>query len=335
MNNGQIILKNENFKFSIFDSVPKPSQNTACILYRKNQGSENILVITPQRPVLGSEIRSGRFDSKMTISTAPRNYSVKKQIADQTGSFQFIVTIKLSYQIKSIEYVFKNQCWNFDEDIEGVIFQLLGRCHKHYDIENEIELENDLREQIGQAYERKLRYLWLLGNDVSVDVDERAKKIINSNLDTMVGTVIAKNEGEKVSVEIEEKERTEQLKLEAERRLEKERGKIALEKARGLNALKEEMGDSYTAFLAYANGEISGVELDDRIRNNRNADMMNKLMALKQLVELDVISGQALENAALKLLGGVTTVHGIEQREEEDQEDTAREGIYVEDAEEY
>jgi len=332
MSNEQIIIEDTNYKFSIFDSVPKPSQGTACILYRKNQRNENILVITPQKPVLSSQVRSGGFDMKLTISTASRNYGIQKQIVDKSGNFHFIVNINLSYEIKSIEYVFKNQCWDFDEVIERNILQMLSKYHKCYDIEDGIELENDLREQIVQMYDQKINYLRILGSDINVDMDDRAKTIIDSNLDTMVDTVLLRNEGDKESIIIAEKERTETLKLEAEQRIEKERGKVTLEKAHSLNAIKEELGDNYTAFMAYANGEISGVELDDRMRNNRNADMSSKILALKQLVELDIISGQALEGAALKLLGEKNEVSSIEQKEHEE---IIGEDVIVEDVEEY
>ena len=71
------------------------------------------------------------------------------------------------------------------------------------------------------------------------------------------------------------------------------------------------------------------MELDDRIRGNRNADRMAKIEVLKQMAELGV-SERILDKATIKLLGQMDedteqNIHTI--NEEED--------VVVEDTEEY
>lgn len=328
-----IVLGVENFKFSIFDSVPKPDKNTAYILYREEERTDNILVITAQHPVLSSQIRAGRYNKKMRISLADREISIKKEISDDSGNFKFVVEVKMSYRISDIEYIFKNKLWNTDFTIGNAIIELIDMLHKKYDIESQIELQNELRDKLQERI-NEFSYLEVPELKILVEIDERARKIIDSNLDTMADTVLLQNESEKASVEVEQRKRIEIQKLEAEKEIEEKKSAVRLEKARGVNALKDELGEDFGTFLAYANGEISSIEYDERMQKNRNANMMARIAGLKQLVELDVLSGPALEKAALKLLGEDLSGGEIEQKAIADSTEE-NSGIIVEDTEEY
>lgn len=328
-----IVLGVENFKFSIFDSVPKPDKNTAYILYREEERTDNILVITAQHPVLSSQIRAGRYNKKMRISLADREISIKKEISDDSGNFKFVVEVKISYRISDIEYIFKNKLWNTDFTIGNAIIELIDMLHKKYDIESQIELQNELRDKLQERI-NEFSYLEVPELKILVEIDERARKIIDSNLDTMADTVLLQNESEKASVEVEQRKRIEIQKLEAEKEIEEKKSAVRLEKARGVNALKDELGEDFGTFLAYANGEISSIEYDERMQKNRNANMMARIAGLKQLVDLDVLSGPALEKAALKLLGEDLSGGEIEQKAIADSTEE-NSGIIVEDTEEY
>lgn len=328
-----IVLGVENFKFSIFDSVPKPDKNTAYILYREEERTDNILVITAQHPVLSSQIRAGRYNKKMRISLADREISIKKEISDDSGNFKFVVEVKISYRISDIEYIFKNKLWNTDFTIGNATIELIDMLHKKYDIESQIELQNELRDKLQERI-NEFSYLEVPELKILVEIDERARKIIDSNLDTMAGTVLLQNESEKASVEVEQRKRIEIQKLEAEKEIEEKKSAVRLEKARGVNALKDELGEDFGTFLAYANGEISSIEYDERMQKNRNANMMARIAGLKQLVDLDVLSGPALEKAALKLLGEDLSGGEIEQKAIADSTEE-NSGIIVEDTEEY
>lgn len=333
MDKSGIIISVENFKFSVFDSVPKPGQDTAYILYKEGDRTEHILVITDQHPVLSSQIRAGRYDKKMSIQTSGKKISISKQISDDSGNFKFIVSIMASYRISDVAYVFRNKLWNIEAIIENIIIKLIEEKHKKYDIESQIELQNDLRNEL-HSQMGKLVYLETSDMKVSVELDERAKKIIDSNLDTMADAVLLQNESDKASVEVEQRKRIEIQKLEAEKTIEEKKSAVRLEKAKGLNAIKDEIGEDFATFLAYANGEINSIEYDERIQKNRNANMMARLAGLKQLVDLDVLSGPALENAALKLLGEETAEKKIETKAiTADMEEKS--DIVIEDAEEY
>lgn len=328
-----IVLGVENFKFSIFDSVPKPDKNTAYILYREEERTDNILVITAQHPVLSSRIRAGRYNKKMRISLADREISIKKEISDDSGNFKFVVEVKISYRISDIEYIFKNKLWNTDFTIGNATIELIDMLHKKYDIESQIELQNELRDKLQERI-NEFSYLEVPELKILVEIDERARKIIDSNLDTMAGTVLLQNESEKASGEVEQRKRIEIQKLEAEKEIEEKKSAVRLEKARGVNALKDELGEDFGTFLAYANGEISSIEYDERMQKNRNANMMARIAGLKQLVDLDVLSGPALEKAALKLLGEDLSGGEIEQKAIADSTEE-NSGIIVEDTEEY
>lgn len=84
----------ENYKFRIFDSVPKPESGIAYILYQGDGKQGNMLIITLENPVLSRQIKAGRFDKKMTISTEARECSITKQVLDQTGDYRYILQIE-------------------------------------------------------------------------------------------------------------------------------------------------------------------------------------------------------------------------------------------------
>lgn len=77
--------------------------------------------------------------------------------------------------------------------------------------------------------------------------------------------------------------------------------------------------------MAYVNGEISTVEFDEQMHRNRNAAMVARLQFFKQLVDMDVLSGPALERAAVKLIGDDTVT--------DTNNDVVDEDVVVEDTE--
>lgn len=319
MNNEQIILAVENFKFRIFDSVPKPESDRAYVLYQGNGKKENILVITSGKPVLSSQIKTGGFDKKMTVSTAVRQYEAAKSVSDQTGNYKFMIDIVVYYKIRDIEHVFRQKRWNIDEMVENYVFQIIKSVHKQYDIDSQIELENELVEMVLRIFKEKMGYLDITDYKIAVDVDERAKRIMDAALDNMADTFVMEKEREKGIAEIEGKKQLEIKKLEAEKEIESKRNDVTLTMAEGFNAIRDKIGeDSAVAFLAYVRGEISGVELDDRIRNNKNSTILSTITTLKQLADLEVLSGTALEQAAMKLIGQASVDIGQASVEDED-----------------
>ena len=330
MSNGPIILSVDNFKFRIFDSVPKPESGIAYVLYREGKRQDEVLVITPNSPALGAQIKSGGFNKIMTISTATRQFEIAKRIADATGTYKFDIIISVFYRIRNIEYIFKQNCWEIDKLLENLIFQIIKSKHGKFDIDCEIELENDLIEILPLLLKEKMRYLEIIDIKITVEVDERARKVLDASLNTMADSIVFEKEKEKEMVEIEGKKQVEIRRLQAQKEVEHERNNVILEKAAGFDAIIGKLGeDMAMAFLAYEKGEISSVDLDDRIRNNKNATMQSQLIALKNLADLEVISGPMLEQAAMKLIGQ-SNANTVETHHDYESEDD----LYM-DSEEY
>lgn len=334
MDKSNIILKVENFKFSILDSVPKPDDKIAYILYRDEKTNGNILVITAQKPALSSKIRAGGFNRKMTISLEVIQVALNKWIADISGNYKFSVNLKISYRIKDVAFVFNHNLWNVDVMIENKAQELIECTHKKYDIESQIELENELRKELTN-YLAGLTYLEIVSLNVLVELDERAKAIIESKLDTMANSIFLENEGEKASIEVEQKANLEIKKIEAQKVIEEKRGALRKEQAKSINSLREEMGEDVVAFLAYANGEINSIEFDERMQRNRNNNMMTRLSVLKQLADSGILSDHALENAAIKLLGEKDSSGGEMEQKAIPDNNVEQNEVFVEDTEEY
>lgn len=302
MSENQTIFTVNNFKFGIFDSVPKPDSDKAYILYKEGGSTENILVITERNPVLGSQIRAGGYNKMMEVSLEEKSLELKKKIADETNNFRFYVTVQLKYHISDPVYIFKKRVNTIEEEIRAIVSKVIEEEHKKYDIESQIELENDLKSKTAKQLQGIL-HIETRELAVEVDLDKRAQRIIDSNLDAMSMGVVGRNESEKLSQEIEEKKKIEIQQLEASREVEKRKNALNLEKAEGMKALEEKLGEDYSTFLAYINGDISSIEFDEKMHRNRNAAMVAKLQYFKQLVDMDVLSGPALERAAAKLIG--------------------------------
>lgn len=329
-NNPQLITV-ENFRFTVFDSVPKPTVDQAYILYREGRKSEQVLVITNKAPVLSNQIRSGKYNKKGIVSMVIREILLKRETADETGNFKFFIDGRIAYSVKDPAYVFVHEL-NIDEIVNGVACELLDGIHRKYGIERLMDLEDELKKKMREKL-TKLHYLNIYEPDIKIVLDERGKRIIDSNLDTMANSVVKQNEEDVTSLEIEQRKRLEKQKYEAEREIQEKKNALKLEQIKGFNAAKKEAGEDYGLVMAYINGEIDSVQLSERLQRSRHADMMAKINYFKELVDLDVISGPKLEQAAMKLLGENGNEQEIEQKLLDD--GAAEDAIVVEDTEEY
>ena len=333
MSDNRPLFTVNNFNFSIFDSAPKPDRDTAYVLYKEGGNPDKILVITQQEPALGSTIRAGGYNKIAEVSLAWREYAFQQKIADVTGNFRFYVTVKLKYRISDCVFVFKSKMDDAEEVVRDIVSKIVEDCHKAYDIESQIELESALKDRVAERL-KEITYLESKEIAVGAALDERATNIINAALDAMADESIGNNQNEQLTRKIQREKDISIKKLEAENEIQKRKNDLNDTKAEGVKALEEKLGESYSTFLAYINGEITSIEFDSRVQQNRSASMLTKLQALKQLVELDVLSGPALERAAVKLLGEGDEQGVIGQQAISDSK-AVDECVIVEDVEEY
>lgn len=333
MSDNKSLFTVNNFKFSIFDSVPKPDQDMAYILYKEGGSPDRMLVITSQEPALGSTIRAGGFNKMAEVSLAWREYAFQQEIADITGNFRFHVTVTFKYRISDCIFVFRSKMNGVEEVVRDIVSKIVADCHKAYDIDNQIELECDLKDNIAEKL-KNITFLECKEIYADAALDERARRILDAALDAMADASVSSHENEQLTRKIQLEKDIKIKTLEAENEIQERKNVLNVTKAEGLKALEEKMGDNYGTVLAYINGEISSVEFDSRMQQNKNASMLTRLQALKQLVELDVLSGPALERAAVKLLGEGDEQSLVEQPAIPDTK-TADECVIVEDTEEY
>ena len=266
------------------------------------------------------------------MSLAVRETEARREVADETGKFKFFLYAKAAYRIRDVGYVFVHKI-DIDAMVYNTLYEIFDGIHRKYSIEEQTDMEDELKEQLRNGFNR-LGYLDILESDIQIDVDERAREIIDSNLNTMAKSVVRQNEEDIASFEIEQRKRLEKQKYEAEKEVQEKKNALQLEKIKGFNAAKQEAGENYGLVLAYINGEIGSVELDDRLQINEKSGLMTRIEAFKQLVDLEVISGPALEQAALKLLGENASNTETESKAligEAENENV----IVVEDSEEY
>ncbi len=323
----------DNYKFRIFDPVPRAGDDKALVLFKEGGDLKKRLLITAQKPALGSEVRAGGYNRIMEIALGWNETEVHREIADESNNFRFFVSVTAQYRVKDPLYIFENRPGSVDGELQRMIVDAVQGAHKKYEIESQIELERDLRGDISKRL-GSLGYLETGQVDVTADLDERAKTIIDSSLDALAQSAIGRNKSERLSQEIEEQKTVEINRLEAGREIEKARNELNLEKAAGLKALERGLGEDYSTVLSYLNGEISNVQLDERLYENRKQAMAAKLEYFKELVAEDVLSGPALERAAMKLLGEESMESTASQQALADR-DAERSEAVVEDTEEY
>lgn len=301
MGGEEIILRDEDYKFRMLNSVPKPEADEAYILYRNDKREENVLVITPQKPALSTQIRFGRYNRKMTISMVQREYILEKEILDETGFYKFLVEIKVSYQPDDVESIFLYGSWNFAAIIEDSIFDKIEAKNRRYNIEDQIDLEDNLRIEVLKSI-GLFNYWRVTSFEVNVRLDNRAQKVIDSKLDLMADSVLISDSAEREQIEIEKKKQIQLEKLKADKEIEDKANELIMIKAKGIKQMREEFSDDYATILANIKGEISTVEMEKRLRDNLYGDMANRTKILQQLAGMQ-ISDSIIEEAAKNLLG--------------------------------
>lgn len=322
----------EKFKFTILDAVPRPDADEAYLLYKDGKQDGKFLLITSRNPAMSHQIRSGGYNRKVTVSLAWKRMEIRRTILDESGQFDFYVAIQVDYRVKDAQYIYVNGLENVEPQIESKIGNLLQSVNKCYDIESQVELEYELQGKIAREL-ASLKYLEIALPNISAVLDERARRIIDGKLDNMAESVLMHSKGELESEKVEQQRVLGIQKLEAERDLEEKRRMVALEKAKEYLELKETIGENPETVMAYIKGEISSVELDERIQGRQKAEMMNKIGMLKQLVDMGVADDRLLEKATMQLLGVAEgsdrqeDVQKLEQKREED--------VIIDDSEEY
>lgn len=293
-----IFQRVENFKFSVFDSVPKPDADTAYILYR--EGTKDILVITSQQPVLSSQIRRGGYDKKVTLSMKERTVSVEQNLKDRSNNFTITVQASLKFRIKEPAYLYFNHVDQPETVVQGKLLEILSQHHRKHVIDEAVEMEDKIRQEINTAL-RESYYLEFSRKHISVMLDRRAQAILESNLEVISQRALKENENELRQIELELEKQFQLQKTESERAIEEKQSRFQKQKMENIKALEKIGGGDTPLYLSYINGEISAEQFLAMKHERGRRDLMQRLEVVKQLADMDVLSGPKLERVVESL----------------------------------
>lgn len=302
MDNNKPVLTISNFQFKMFDPLPQPDNNTACILYREGGDPGKILVITSGKKVTMSDIKNGRYDKKAEVSLAWRDFTLRKEISDDTYKYTFMITVTMRYRIMDCVYVFRSKLYQMDQLLHNMVLNRINSCHGHSSITYRIELENYLMNIIAKGLQ-EMPFLMAEALSVKAVLDESAKAVLRAKLDATTNDTIEKTDSERKKQQIQREKEVEEIRYQKQQELQKEKNKVDLEKAKGIKKLEEELGVDFSAFMAWNNGEISGLDYNSLIRQNRTASLREKLQMLKELADLNVLSDEKLQQITLEQIG--------------------------------
>lgn len=184
------IIVEEDFRLKIGEKVPEPSEGECFLLYQVGAGISNSLIISNGVRYSSAAVRRGHYNKKVILSLQYVDLSQNYKVRIINSDFYFYVNIKIIYQLQDAQkYYFHGQIE------ENAIIQAIRDCifaqNKKWDISQEMELQNKLEIQI----EKKLKKYEGVKFQIKIDVtlDEAAKKIMESNLNTKFNIHMSNN----------------------------------------------------------------------------------------------------------------------------------------------
>lgn len=302
MENNKPILTFSNFQFRMFDPLPQPDDDTAYILYREGESLDKILVITAGSKISAAEIKKGHYNKKAEVSLAWRDFTIQKEIADQTRKYIFTITVKLRYQVTDCAYVFQSKLYHMEPLLRSMVLNKINSCHGYSRITDRIELENYLMNIIAKGLQEMP---FFMAEELSVEavLDESGMSVLRARSDATTNDFIEETESERKKRQMQREKEVEEKRLQTQREIQEEINKLNIEKANGIKALENESGVEYSAFMALTNGEISNLEYNNLIRQNRVASVKEKLQMLRELSEMNILSDEKLQQLALAQIG--------------------------------
>lgn len=302
MENNKPMLTISNFQFRMFDPLPQPDDDTAYLLYREGESRDNILVITAGSKVSAAGIKKGHYNKKAEISLAWRNFTLQKEILDQSRKYIFTITVTLRYQVTDCAYVFQSKLYHMEPLLRSMVLNKINSCHGTSRITDRIELENYLMNIITEGLQ-EMPFLMAEELSVKAVLDESGMSVLRARLDATTNDTIEEADSERKKRQIQREKEVEEKRLQVQRELQAEKDKQDLENAKRKKELEDVLGIDYSAYKALRNGEISNLEYGEISRRNWKATMLDRLQVMKEIADLEVLPEGKMEQVALECLG--------------------------------
>lgn len=312
----EFVLQKERFKFGILDKVPIAKSDECILLYQERQGENGSIIIDSFNKAFTSDIRRGKFNTKVCISLRGCKYCDALNLKMSDYDFFFQVSIQIVYAVKDVRgYYFRDNAES-EELVKKDIRKILIQNDKTWNIHAANDLKKSLQQELETCLQKypSLKFSQLV---IEVSPDADAARIIESDKEKDIQIY---TQGNRTDIELAEKENKGKI-LDSEH-------EIRMKKVDHLTQLVEYFGELAPVVAEHLNEKMDGKELYEYIEKKRKEDREFVLgMGATDIITderinkiLDSVTGKGnfvqMEDKK-KIEGG--KVSQIEQKDDEEQ----------------
>lgn len=339
MENLDFIIREEPFKMTAFEKAPRASADTAILLYRKAQGMPKGIVIKPEKMVLASTIRMGKYDTKITVDTSARKLPVDlEKVKTEEGYCDFLVNIDVDYRVQDVIEVVGNNGAGKLSEIRREIEKCVDEQQGKFSLFDSEKLKKEISLLLLEI-ERRYDY-FSFQIRCEVQLDENGQKILDSNKNIKAERIIKENtiESEKMNKQMEEDRNRFYYQEEFQTKMEKEKGEQQLNKVRleQMEEMMQKYGNGALLLKEYGDGKISARELNEILRRQAAEEREFAAQQYWQGVKSGTINDSQMDRFADKFIFSSTAQEVLpgEKQQGIEQQDNYEE-VEIEDTEEY
>lgn len=293
MGKTNFILEEEPFKMLPLGKAPKADQNTVIILYRESLGIEKGIVIEPDKTVLSSSIRMGKYDKRIVLDTSVRRLEMRSKIKTQEQYCYFLVESRIDYSIKDAKYVAKHVLTNIENDIEISVRKFWDGLQEQFCMDEDVAVKRKLEElAVVLAEEYTFLYFSIYN---TAELDEAGQKVLRSNVETITDSVVLENETEIKNISIQKEGELERTKYREAQKTYEEKMKLNDAKMENLLKLKKVYGKDALLLNGFLDNEMNSIELNERIRQQEKEDRERKLTEFRELFDMGALNEETID----------------------------------------
>ena len=286
-------------KLTGFTDIPKGNLEIAYVFFQ-SKDNKKFVITTEKKKIMAAELRIGKYDRIMTIHRGEFQASFQEKVYCEEEGHWFQACLDVTYYIKEPEYIFKNQVYKLKPLLAKGFSYAVSEVRGQYGFRESAKLEDKLNEEIVKNYET-LKFLSITYR-LHIETDDTAKTIIDRERIHEIKETEADLTAIESKAELTNSYDLEQLRLENEKetaRLKLELNKIHVS---GLRELIDTYGNSAGDFLSYANGELNGENLSEKLIQRDNESKEQSFRKIMELYEKGIISDSMMEKIIVPLL---------------------------------
>lgn len=299
----EFVLKEEGFKFGLFDKVPVAISGQSILLYRKQYGTNGSMVIDSAYTPFSADVRRGKFDTMVIFSMGEQSKKVQDKVQVAGYKCYFAVTIEIRYRLANVREYYFSMSASCEKKLEQVLKDCIYMQDKEFDLHGSIDLKRELEKQIENKLQ-SISYLYILNISVEVQPDDATQKLIDSDLKKMSSIHINENDTDMEIIRNRDKIRVQQSEKALKR-----------VKVQQFTEMYQQFGDMASVMDDYFDGKIDGEKLYKMLRQMKVEDLTYLEEGLKNdILPDDFVKGEYSK----KIKGGSLSKESVLEIEQSD-----------------